>query len=116
MDRTAKVVLAGTALTAIAVIALLAYPSAIVGFDADDLSASVNDGAGTNEENAFFDRMVCRQGEHADWRCGPYRVNTDWRGCWSATPNHGNRFARPELSGCVSVTDLLGLNNGPLLD
>jgi hypothetical protein len=111
LDAYAKGVIALIVLVVAAAIGFFAYPAVVMGTGADSLAASVN------HEDASFESegenwIWCRPGDPVEWRCGPYDVNSDWRGCWEA---HAHIGFRPPLSGCIDMLDVLGFR-GPLPD
>jgi hypothetical protein len=112
MDTASKVI--GGVVLALCVIAMIGfavYPSTVTGTNRDALAASINEEAGNDWTSQVGYSITCTPGEHAEWRCGGYYVESDWRGCWEADQIRGDKT----LSACITFFDSIGLND-PLPD
>ena len=113
VDAVAKGVATAIAILAVAIAGFFAYPAVVFGTDADKVASSLNHVGGTGDNEVSNRWIACQPGDHADWRCGPYLVDSDWRGCWTARRGvHGTTA----LSGCIDLTDALGLRGPQYLD
>lgn len=101
-------------LVAIAVLAGLALrPATVIGSSEKSLAYSVR-------KQAEAPQGACR-GENDEFRClaggesgkpATYRVSVDDYGCWDAVPaGKGNKGASGDLSGCVTIVDLIRLDD-----
>ena len=113
MDRTAKLTAGAIAAFVVLVIAVAAYPAVFFGVHDDDLAASLNHELPRAEVGDYG--LSCVHPSPENWRCGPYDLDVDWRGCWHATPQRAQRFAHEPHSGCIGVADMVGLHD-PVLD
>jgi hypothetical protein len=110
VDGRARLLAAGLAVLVLVAVAVAGYPAAVFGTDESALSNSVNEVAGDPEPGMLAEALSCRQSGRG-WRCGNYAVDVDWRGCWRATPAKVAKTpATRTLTGCIGLSDLLGLS------
>jgi hypothetical protein len=109
VDRTAKLALLGITLAVLAVVAVAGYPALFVGTDEGALAISLYDARDIRSDESGRGYERCRESD-GEWRCGPYRLDVDWRGCWETVAKLGGG---PGLSGCIDLGDVLGFGGPP---
>lgn len=100
-----------------AIVALCIRPSAVIGVSEKSLAYSVRGAADSNEtgrcqEVEDDERFLCtaRSGDSGSTET-EYAVEVDDYGCWDATRKGGGGGAAQSLEGCITITDLIRLDD-----